>query len=251
MNYNNLIKSLINGEKEATSSEMAKKRYLSMHKYRFDFTLDIVSKLVPDKEASVLDVGRSFFSYMLAGYYQNVTTIGFSLKQDKGGHREPNANTTLSHIVFDLNKSKDLEYWPKPEKQFDIIIYAETLEHIYTAPEFSLMMLSSLLSKNGKLIISTPNAAAFHKRIRLLLGNNPYEKIRYYEKNPGHFREYTMKEMINMCETSGLVVEQTIHKKLSNLNPFKSLKALKFLPLKPFEYVPVFKDQLFLVASRK
>ena len=61
MDYNNLIKTLINGEKEATSSEKAKKRYLNTHNYRFDFTLDLVSNLVSDKEARVLDVGRSFF----------------------------------------------------------------------------------------------------------------------------------------------------------------------------------------------
>jgi len=78
------------------------------------------------------------------------------------------------------------------------------IEHIYTAPELSLLLLSSLLKKDGKIVVSTPNAAALHHRLRLLRGVNPFERIRYYDKNPAHFREYTADELRNMAEVADL-----------------------------------------------
>jgi len=35
-----------------------------------------------------------------------------------------------------------------------------------------------------------------NKRINMLMGINPYELIRVERNNPGHFREYTMQELL-------------------------------------------------------
>ena len=59
------------------------------------------------------------------------------------------------------------------------------------------MFLKNLLTENGILLVTTPNAATIMKRLILLLkGKNPYEKIRCIAENPGHYREYTMNELI-------------------------------------------------------
>jgi hypothetical protein len=68
----------------------------------------------------------------------------------------------------------------------------------------SLLLLSSLLREGGKIVLSTPNAAALHNRLRLLRGVNPFERIRYYDRNPGHFREYTADELRSMAEAADL-----------------------------------------------
>ena len=117
----------------------------------------------------------------------------------------------LSHVKFDLNNSQDIRHWPKVARPFDLIVFAETLEHLYTAPEYSLAFLGSLLTEKGILIVTTPNAAMIMKRLILLLkGKNPYEKIRLIAENPGHYREYTMKELVNIgaqCRLNSVYAE--------------------------------------------
>ncbi|MEO1023208.1 MAG: class I SAM-dependent methyltransferase [Bacteroidota bacterium] len=251
MDYKKRIGQFITTEMERTSSIKAQERYLDNHRERFDYTLKLCLEMKPSQESRILDIGRSAFSNMLAKHYTSVTTLGFPLIEDQGGHRENDAFQGIGHIVFDLNDSKYVDKWPAPSEKFDLIIYAETIEHIHTSPEFSLLMLRSLLKEDGLLLISTPNAASAHKRIRLLLGQNPYERIRFIAENPGHFREYTMKELIQMCTSCNLTVHKARYKKLSRLNPFGSFRALKFLPIKPFEYVTPFKDALFIIAQKK
>lgn len=250
MNYKRVLESLIQSEKKRTSSVEAKENYLAVHNHRFMYSLEICKKLISSPESRILDIGRSHFTTLLAEYYEDVTSLGFSLDIDGGGHREKEQNENLDHIIFDLSDSKDFEKWPEVENKFDLIVYAETIEHIYIAPEFTLLMLHSLLSEGGKLLITTPNAVAFHKRVRLMLGMNPYEKLRFFDQNPGHYREYTMPELRQMCETSGFKVNKTIFKNFSTVKPFSSVSALKYLLIKPFEYISKFKDTLIFVAEK-
>ncbi|CAN2044071.1 hypothetical protein GMMP1_200009 [Candidatus Magnetomoraceae bacterium gMMP-1] len=80
---------------------------------------------------------------------------------------------------------------------------AEVIEHLHTAPTIVLNYIKQLLKSNSYLIIQTPNAAAFSKRTKLMfLGKNPYEMIRENADNPGHFREYTKKELIKIAKAS-------------------------------------------------
>ena len=45
------------------------------------------------------------------------------------------------------------------------------------------------------LLIGTPNAVSLNRRVSMLVGRNPYERIRTTINNPGHFREYTTAEL--------------------------------------------------------
>jgi hypothetical protein len=38
---------------------------------------------------------------------------------------------------------------------------------------------------------------------------NPFERIRLDRSNPGHFREYTLAELLDMLTRAGFTVEQT------------------------------------------
>jgi 2-polyprenyl-3-methyl-5-hydroxy-6-metoxy-1,4-benzoquinol methylase len=109
------------------------------------------------------------------------------------------------HIVFNLNDAQKLHPSGVPEP-FGLIVFAEVLEHLYTAPELVLHVLESLLARDGIIVCQTPNAAALHKRLKLLAGINPYERIRVDSGNPGHFREYTKPELVDVARRVGLHV---------------------------------------------
>jgi len=101
-----------------------------------------------------------------------------------------------NHFEIDLNECANVNL-DKIDARYDLIIFSETIEHLHTSPKIVLSFLKGLLSNksNSGILLQTPNAASIEKRIKMLFGKNPYELIREDEKNPGHFREYTMKEL--------------------------------------------------------
>lgn len=206
--YSERIRQLVDSEKEWTSSPAAAKVYARNQARRFSLTYDICCQLVPDTKAVVCDVGRSPFTERLSNRFAEVWSLGLPLDADDGGHREANALRDVRHLEFDLNTSINVAGWPRENVRFDLIVCAETIEHLYTSPEFAFMMLENLLKPGGLLLVTTPNACGLTRRLKLLFGSNPFERIRYYSHNPGHFREYTRDEMIEMGEKAGLEVRE-------------------------------------------
>lgn len=177
--------------------------YMSYHSERWRYLLETCVRYVPQRQSRVLDIGRSQFSYNLADYYSDVTTLGF-LPEGVGGHAVF-CNTqpkTIPHVTFDLNQTQDPDSWLKLPA-FDLIVMAEVLEHLYTAPELVFLFLRSILREGGILVCQTPNAISLPRRIKMVVGIHPYERIRCLDKNPGHFREYTSSELREIGEVCG------------------------------------------------
>jgi SAM-dependent methyltransferase len=194
---------LLEAEKIRSCGTASMQDYLALHHERFSDILRISRSYVPNAEARVLDVGRSELTAYLAGFYKNIHTLGFDPSLDDGGHREVSSLEHVPHITFDLLSSAQVKTWPSCGK-FDLIVFSEVIEHLSLAPEYVLAALRSLLADDGILVCTTPNAAALSKRVRLFLGQHPYERLRLYAMNPGHVREYTGSELRQICRSVGL-----------------------------------------------
>jgi 2-polyprenyl-3-methyl-5-hydroxy-6-metoxy-1,4-benzoquinol methylase len=176
--------------------------YVAFHRRRYEYVLDVCTREVPDRRSLVLDVGPSRLSSALAKHYDDVTTLGY---HTDGWAQEPETERGVPsrHIPFDLN---DVMRGMSPvgAREYDLVVFAETIEHLHAAPELVVRMLRNLLRVGGLLVCQTPNAAALHKRARLIFGAHPYERIRIDERDPGHLREYTKVELLDIARTAGL-----------------------------------------------
>lgn len=198
-----ILTHLLETEKSRTCGDESKQSYAGLHRSRFGGILRICRSEVPNPLARVLDIGRSELTAYLTSFYRNVQTLGLDLTVDDGGHRETRKLDAVPHIAFDLLNSPVPSNWPKCGN-FDLVVFSELIEHLHVAPEFVLACLCSLLADKGILICTTPNAADIGKRVKLTLEFNPYERIRLYPTNPGHFREYTRQELCEIAESIGL-----------------------------------------------
>lgn len=153
------------------------------------------------KSTKVLDVGASFFTLRLKKMFEDVSTLGFDDARDLIC-KMPEG---MPHFVFDLNDSREPSKWISMPK-FDLIVFAEVIEHLPTAPQHVLRFFASSLTENGLLFVQTPNATSLDKRLKMLFGTNPYEMIREDWTNPGHFREYTRSELVSLAHEAGLEV---------------------------------------------
>jgi hypothetical protein len=173
--------------------------YAAFHQPRFTFLLELARERMPPAGGRLLDIGRSPLTSLLAGRLKT-TVDSLGLEADAP---LPNGH----HHQFDLNDAADPPRWRRGLGPYDVIVFAEVLEHLYTAPGLVLRYLRELLTADGCIIVQTPNAAALGKRVKLLIGRNPFERIRVDRSNPGHFREYTLAEMKELVAEAGLVVE--------------------------------------------
>ena len=187
--------------------------YLRYHVRRFGLLLDRIRRVVQgiqvtddDHGLRILDIGPGFQTELLRETYPNavVSTLGFADPRFC-----PRAQD--HHYEFDLNNAQYREKWIEIEHH-DLIVMAEVIEHLYTSPALVLECVSTWGNEGASLILQTPNACALHKRVRMLRGLNPFELIRDSRANPGHFREYTVDELVTLAPRSGFsVVEYSTH----------------------------------------
>jgi len=184
----------VTGPIERLRQERPSDLYLAFHAPRYKMLLEVLAPHVTPG-TRVLDIGRSTLSVLLSQQFgAKVDTLGFAADQptDIGNHWK-----------FDLNDSQFSERWRTDLGPYDVIVMAEVIEHIHTSPSLVLRFLKSLLTESGVIVVQTPNAAALHKRVKLLLGRNPYDLIVEDISDPLHFREYTKAELIRYLRGAG------------------------------------------------
>jgi SAM-dependent methyltransferase len=180
--------------------------YVTYHAARYARLLGAVeqgrSSAGPEEAWPVLDVGPNIQTALLRSAHPHavVDTLGFA-------HPAIAPRPGEQHVSFDLNLSADEDRWPAPERRYDVIILAEVLEHLHTPAHLVLARLRGLLRPSGFILLQTPNAAALHKRLTLLMGRNPVEAPRVCQENPGHLHEYTLTELRDQVRAGELTVD--------------------------------------------
>jgi 2-polyprenyl-3-methyl-5-hydroxy-6-metoxy-1,4-benzoquinol methylase len=161
--------------------------YAAFHRPRFAFVLNVLRARGVTASSRILDIGASQLTSLIAKEFEvQVESMGMEDEAKTNG---------FTHHRFDLNAVQDRSQWKMDIGPYDIIVFAEVLEHLYTAPELVLRYLRELLVPGGVLLLQTPNAVALRKRVKMAIGANPFERIRIQRDNPGHFREYTAREL--------------------------------------------------------
>jgi hypothetical protein len=161
--------------------------YDAYHAPRYAFLLKLLREFGFSEKSTILDIGQSELT--------NRIREVFGVRVDSLGFNADRITETGRHFEFDLNLTQDPRRWRADLPKYQFIMMAEVLEHLYTAPQLVLGFVKTLLAPNGLLIVQTPNAAALGKRIKLVMGRNPYEMIRTDISDPGHYREYTISEL--------------------------------------------------------
>lgn len=132
-------------------------------------------------------------------------------------------------VCMDLNQLGDEK--PFAGKLFDVIIFADVLEHL-VEPEQALRYFRSLLKPGGKIIVSLPNVALWRVRFNLLFGKFEYTEYGVLDRT--HLHLYTFASAKHLLEGEGYQVRVThgamnlfVFGVLADLVPFfRSLLAI-------------------------
>lgn len=179
--------------------------YLNSQALRLAYTTNLIQEFCNHHRVKkILDIGPHFLTRCIKEFIKpdiSVSTLGYAYE------KLVPSNIIEEHVTYDLNDFLNKKSVFFKNAPFDLIIFCETIEHLFISPSLILDFLKNLLiSTNGGLLIQTPNAVTITKRIKMLLGENPFELLREDFEYKGHIREYTMAELQNYGNMMGFSV---------------------------------------------
>lgn len=116
---------------------------------------------------------------------------------DLGSGEKETESLTFQHFNIENDK------FPYADGEFDLVIFAEIIEHLLNDPCKVLREIKRILKPNGKLILTTPNVARLENISRLLSGANIYDPYSGYGPYGRHNREYNRHELVQLLEFEG------------------------------------------------
>src|SRR4030042_230941 len=202
---------------------------------------ELIYKLIP-KNKKILDVGC------------NTGNLGEKLIKEKNcevwGIDYSKEAIKLAKKRLTQTKVFDLETYkiPFPKEKFDIIIFADVLEHL-RYPEEILKKFSNMLNESGLVFTSIPNIANIKIRFNLLLGKWDYQEEGILDKT--HLRFFTKKTIRSLFRNSGyriIEMDSTPGFKFFVLRYFKFLLKIQETLCKI--YPKLFALQFIVIAKK-
>jgi len=153
-----------------------------------------LSMLEPNPEAQMLDVGCSIgdFTLEMARKLGTSKVFGLDVKD-----YSPEG---ISFKVADLN-----EELPYEDNEFDVVTASQVIEHLQNTVGF-LEEVHRILRPGGYAVISTPNLAAWHNILCLVLGRQP--PVAALDKD--HVRLLTIEGLLGLIRQRGLEVQKVV-----------------------------------------
>lgn len=172
--------------------------------------------LVKDSQGSCLELGANpYFTTMMLDCF---TDLDLSLANYFG----PCENGVYSQNVLykdidgrkTLNKKFDYQHFnieeddfPYEDNNFNVVIFAEIIEHLQNDPCKVLREIKRVLKLGGYLVLTTPNVARLENVARIINGANIYDPYSGYGPYGRHNREYNCHELAMLLEHEGFELE--------------------------------------------
>ncbi|HKA30153.1 MAG TPA: methyltransferase domain-containing protein, partial [Candidatus Binatia bacterium] len=135
-------------------------------------TLDLLPPGTP--ESRLLELGAEPFAQSLclshvwpgrvtlANYSDTADRHGEQTLVEAGGTR----TRTFAYDLFNVEKDE----FPYPDGTFDVVMFAEMIEHLAVNPVWALSEIHRVLKPGGHLIVTTPNALSIERVGSVLTG---------------------------------------------------------------------------------
>lgn len=228
---------------------------------RFVFDVTVLSGVLGDTQGkTLLDVGCNIGLLVCAFKKLGVRAVGIDKyifdEHDPFFHVANNAplRAIWAREGVDVIKGDFFDVAALQGKQFDIVISDATIEHVRD-PRAFLERMHAVTATDGHILISTPNLTTMLRRIRFVFGRSPLWDLKSFydtgERFTGHWREYTLRELCQMCEWAGFEVVNAWNKNM--LAPFKfTMKKMpRFIARVLSFFVPGSCDMNFIVCRKK
>jgi len=164
--------------------EAAVEAYIAFHRRRYRMLVDLLERNVAGPVPRALDVGGA----------SDALGLGTFVRDHFGAEAHAVA---LGHDV-EIGQQKglcakecnvDRDPLPYEDAFFDLVIFASVIEHLYH-PRFAIKEMARVTRPGGLLLLEAPNAVSIGRRVKALMGANPFQWFNEY--NAIHPNDYML-----------------------------------------------------------
>lgn len=209
---------------------------------RFKTVLDGIESLMQtrgNRSLRIVEAGATpfVFTEMLVDRFPEAEIIAIGY----GDGQESEVINGRDIPIYNLNVEEDS--WPFDDTSVDVITFMAIIEHLFD-PLSALMEARRILDYNGRFFLTTPNAIRLEVRLRIMLGENPYDPYALESPYNRHQHEFTMEELDDLLPTAGLFPTRTYTVPLDRTNLIPNLFQ------KMTEITESWGDQIIVKAER-
>lgn len=232
------------------------REYFLIHEARYAYILNQITSVVAGPATRtgyrILDVGC--YPYHLG---RALELMGHDVYGIASAH-EPIHSAKVKICNIENDK------FPFKDNFFDLVIYAEVLEHLAQSPAFTLSESRRVTKADGNLLITTPNIARSINRAKLLFGKSVTYPLSQLLENNGkgsviyhrHNREYTLSELETLIQHAGWHIRQGSY--FVSYTPMRRRAKPDSFPLKLAKWanylfmlvLPPLQDTLFVLGVK-
>ena len=188
------------------------RRYAHGHFWRFVRTWE----LVRDCEGRALELGANpYYTTMLL---RELTDLDLTLANYFGEDGQGELEQTVEHRDFVSGEQTETKLrstifnieagrFPFDDASFDVVLFCEILEHLTNDPLAAFREIKRVLKPGGVLVVTTPNANRLENVVRMLKGENIYDRYSGHGAYGRHNREYNIVELRELLTYLGFDVE--------------------------------------------
>jgi SAM-dependent methyltransferase len=193
------------------SPELEMRNYAEGDFRRFVYTLGLAQ---PEKGRCLELGGNPYFTTMLLHEFTDLDlSIGNFFGSDFRGESTQSVEYT-SHGDGSRAKKEfayrhfniEQDTFPWDDAEFDLVIFAEIIEHLLSDPCKVLREIKRVLKDDGHLILTTPNICRYENVARQIVGLNLYDPYSGYGPYGRHNREYTIHEIASLLAFEGFEI---------------------------------------------
>lgn len=202
--------------------------YIKYALKRWIITLEMIPPTPPG--GKLLELGSSpFLMTLLINKCFNYQLHGVNFTNDD---TQPRGRYTFTAKSESLGKKYDFPYdyfnmeierFPYPDDEFDVVLLCEVIEHLTLDPTFVLAEAHRVLKPGGHIIVTTPNLVRWENFLALIMGRSISDAYSGYGASGRHNREYAPLELLRLMAACGYkdvqlkILDQHDHKGLGRL----------------------------------
>lgn len=200
-----------------------------------------LKKLLP-KESRILEIGCADGSFAKFLMKENYQVLGLDIAEEALHLAQANGvNAQVANIEEGLTIT---------ENNFDAVVAAEIIEHLYDT-DFFIEEIKKVLKKDGYIFISTPNLASLKNRCKLLFGAYPqYSEYNLAPTSAGHIRNYTIPTLKKQLLDHDFKIIKITSPNLLCPMAKNVPKFLKYLAIWLGDIFPSFGSHIIIVAKK-
>ena len=157
----------------------SREEYAEFHVRRFRDLKTLLARHLPSALGRTLDIGSGgdamgVSEWLRDEYGADPHVVDFESAVELGRQKG------LTAHACDV----DRDPLPFEDASLDLVIFASIIEHLYN-PHLALEEIARVVKPGGLLLLEAPNAVAFGRRIRTLLGRSPFQQFNDYNARQG------------------------------------------------------------------